>query len=465
MVNKQNEIEYVKWLVEKARNAQAVAETYTQDRVDKLSRAVGWKLVQPDVVEEIAAFCQQETRMGNYESKLNKLYKKVRGVLRDINPQKTVGVVEDHPETGMRRIAKPIGVVGSLIPTTQPELCPATQAILAVKSRNAIIFSPHPRSKQTTNKVTEIIRQVLREHDAPEDIVICVEHPTMGISQQIMEQTDLVIATGGAAMVKAAYSSGTPAYGVGVGNAVVVIDETADLDQAAKNVCISKTFDFASGCSCENALVIKDSIYDAFIDCLIRQGGYMVKPADKGNLEKAMWPDGHTLNRDIVTQPAKTIGNIAGIAEVSEDCKFLMVEETGRGPEFLFSGEKLSVVLAVYKYDGFDEAIQIVNDIHAYQGAGHSCGIQSNNEKHILDLALHTKTTRVMVRQPQSVGNSGDWNNGMPFTGSLGCGTWGGNIISENITLKHFLNNTWLSTPFQGTIPSDAELFMEAYRP
>lgn len=462
MSEKRNEQEYVRGLVERARKAQAVAETYTQEQVDRLSRAVGWALVQKDTVEKIAKFCLEETRMGTYESKLGKLYKKVRGVISDINPQKSAGVVEEDKEKGIRRIAKPIGVIGSLIPTTQPELCPATQGVLAVKSRNAIIFSPHPRSQRTTYLVVEVMREVLKKYGAPEDLLICAEHPTMEMSKEIMEQTDLVIATGGAGMVKAAYSSGTPAYGVGVGNAVVVVDETADLKEAAHNIHISKVFDYASGCSCDNSIVVKDSIYDEFIKCLKAEGAYLVTKEEKPKLEKALWPqfpENHILNRDIVTQPAKRIGEIAGIDAVPEDCEFILVEETERGAAYPFSGEKLSVVLTVYKYHEFEEAVNIVNEIHAYQGAGHSCGIQSKDEEHILALALNTKTTRVMVRQPQSVGNGGDWNNGMPFTGSLGCGTWGGNIVSENITLKHFLNNTWLSVPIKGRIPSDEELF------
>lgn len=461
-MEKRNEQEYVAGLMERARKAQEIVNEYSQEQVDRLSRAIGWALVQKETVEKIANFCQEETRMGNRESKQNKLYKKVRGVLSDINPQKSVGVVEENKELGIRRIAKPVGVIGSLIPTTQPELCPATQGILAVKSRNAIVFSPHPRSQRTTYLVTEIMRDVLKKYGAPEDLLICAEHPTMEMSREIMAQSDLVIATGGAGMVKAAYSSGTPAYGVGVGNAVVVIDETADLKEAASNVRVSKTFDYASGCSCENSIVVNEKIYGEFLECLKQEGAYLASPEEKEKFKKAIWPDGgHVLNRDIVTQPAWRIGEIAGV-KVPEDATMILVEETGRGKDYLFSGEKLSVVLAVYKYREFEEAIQIVNEIHAYQGAGHSCGIQSNDEEHILALALKTRTTRVMVRQPQSVGNSGDWNNGMPFTGSLGCGTWGGNIVSENITLKHFLNNTWLSVPIQGTIPSDEELFQEA---
>lgn len=459
-MEKRNEQQYVAELVARARKAQAVVNTYTQEQVDQLSKAVGWALVQTETVEKIAAFCQEETRMGNEVSKQNKLYKKVRGVLWDINAQKSVGVVEDDKEKGIRRIAKPIGVIGSLIPTTQPELCPATQGILAVKSRNAIIFSPHPRSQRTTYMVTEVMRGVLKKYGAPEDLFLCAEYPTMEMSREIMEQTDMVIATGGAAMVKAAYSSGTPAYGVGVGNAVVVVDETADVKQAAVNVKVSKTFDYASGCSCDNSVIVNEQVYDRFLTCLKEEGAYLANQEEKEKLQAAMWPAGHTLNRDIVTQPAKRIGEIAGI-NVPEDATMIVVEETGRGAEYLFSGEKLSVVLSVYRYQEFADAIRMVNEIHAYQGAGHSCGIQSNNEEHILKLALETKTTRVMVRQAQSVGNGGDWNNGMPFTGSLGCGSWGGNIVSENITLKHFLNNTWLSVPIQGRVPSDEEIFGE----
>lgn len=457
-MKKRNEREYVTKLIGRARKAQAIVNTYSQEQVDLLSRAVGWALVQTETVEKIATFCQEETRMGNEESKKNKLYKKVRGVLWDINSQKSVGVVEENIEKGIRKIAKPIGVIGSLIPTTQPELCPATQGILAVKSRNAIVFSPHPRSQKTTLMVTEVMRGVLKKYGVPEDLIICAEQPTMEMSREIMEQSDMVIATGGAAMVRAAYSSGTPAYGVGVGNAVVVIDETADIKQAATNVRVSKTFDYASGCSCDNSVIVSERVYDDFLACLKEEGAYLANGEEKKRLQAAMWPDGHTLNREIVTQPASRIGEVAGI-DISKDTTMIIVEETGRGKEYLFSGEKLSVVLSVYRYKNFEEAIRMVNEIHAYQGAGHSCGIQSNDEEHILKLALETKTTRVMVRQAQSVGNGGDWNNGMPFTGSLGCGFWGGNIVSENITLKHFLNNTWLSVPIKGRVPSDQELF------
>lgn len=461
------DIQYVTELMKRAHAAQKIAESFAQEYVDKLTREIGWALVQPDTVDEIARFCLQETRMGTLEAKQNKLFNKVRGVLNDINPLKSVGVVEENKELGIRRLGKPVGVIGSLIPTTQPELCPATQAILAVKARDAIIFSPHPRSQGTTYMVTEVIRNVLDKNGAPKDLCICMEHPTMEKSQELMRQANLVIATGGAGMVKSAYSSGTPAYGVGVGNAVVVVDESADLKQAARNVHVSKVFDYASGCSCDNSVVVQESVYDEFIKCLEAEGAYLTNKSDYDKMRKALWPEwpkNHQLNRDIVTQPAQRIAEIAGIEGVGDDCEMILVEENGYGFDHPFSGEKLCVVLTVFKYKEFQEAIDIVNGIHDYMGAGHSCGIQTTNDEHAMELALHTHTTRVMINQAQSGANGGSWTNGMPFTGSLGCGTWGGNVISENITLKHFLNNTWVATTIPSRQPSDEEIFKDAMK-
>ncbi len=464
---KQQDIAYVTELVKRAHAAQKIAEHFTQEYVDKLTREIGWAMVQPETVDRIAQFCLEETRMGTLKAKQDKLFIKVRGVLNDINPQKSVGVVEENKALGIRRLAKPIGVIGSLIPTTQPELCPATQAMLAVKARDAIIFSPHPRSQKTTLMVTDIIRGVLKKNGAPEDLAICIEEPTMLKSQELMRQADTVIATGGAGMVKAAYSSGTPAYGVGVGNAVVVIDETADLKKAAHNVHISKVFDYASGCSCDNSIVVQESIYDEFMECLKEEGAFLTKKSDYEKMRTALWPEwpqNHQLNRDIVTQPARRIAEIAGIDGVTDETTMILVEEDGYGFEHPFSGEKLCVVLTVFKYREFQEAIDIVNGIHSYMGAGHSCGIQTTNDGHAMELALNTYTTRVMINQAQSGANGGSWTNGMPFTGSLGCGTWGGNIVSENITLKHFLNNTWVATAIPSRQPSDEEIFGDAMK-
>lgn len=452
-----DEVKYVENLIKRARKAQKAVESFSQEKVDELVAAIAWSVVKEENAKDLARLAMDETQLGDYDSKYKKIAKKIKGVLRDIKGVKSVGIISRDEEKGIVKIAKPVGVIGAIIPVTNPEITPVIKAINAIKGRNAVVFSPHPHSKKTTLKTVELMREALRKHGTPQDLLICAENPSKTMSNEIMRQCDLVIATGGAAMVKAAYSSGTPAYGVGVGNAVIIVDETADIKDTAHKIMLSKTFDLASGCSCDNSLVIKDNIYNELIDALKAEGGYLANSKEKKLLEKTMWINGH-LNGEIIAQPVKKIADLARI-KISLDRKFIMIEEEGAGKKFPFSGEKLSIVLTIYKYREFDEAVNLVNKIHSYQGAGHSCGIYSFNEDHILKLSMGTKTSRVMVRQPQVYGNSGDWCNGMPFTVSLGCGTWGGNIISENIVMKHYINTTWISYPIETKIPTDEELF------
>jgi sulfoacetaldehyde dehydrogenase len=369
----------------------------------------------------------------------------------------SMGVIERDEARGLIKIAKPVGVVGAIIPVTNPEATPVLKAMMAIKTRNAVVMSPHPKAKKTNTFIVDRIREVLKKYDAPEDLVIGIEEPTMPISQELMKQCDLVLATGGGGLVRAAYTSGTPAYGVGVGNAVVVVDETADLKDAADKIKRSKTFDFATSCSTENSLVIQEDIYDDLIEALKAEGGYLLDADEKQKLQSKMWNNG-LLAREIVAQPASTIAAFAGLT-IPEETSFFMVEESHVGKDYPFSGEKLSVIVTLYKYKTFQDAIDRVNEITEYQGKGHSCGIHSTNEDHILEFALKTYTSRLMVRQPQCLANSGAWTNGMPMTLSLGCGTWGGNISGENITWKHLLNMTWVSYPIPNNQPTDEELF------
>ncbi len=453
--------EYVAAYVERARKAQAVINRYTQEQVDHLTAVLAYEMTRPEIEHELAKMALEETELGDYDSKVAKIEKKVKGMFMEIKHEKTVGVVEEIPERGMRRIKKPVGVIGSLIPSTQPEMIPITTALCTVKSRNAVIMSPHPRGKKTTYHTVELMRGLLKKHGAPEDILQCVDVVKVPITNEIMKQSDLVIATGGAGMVKAAYSSGTPAYGVGAGNAIMAIDDSADLKDAAHKIMLSKTGDLAAGCSCDNALVIFESVYNEAIAALKAEGGYLCKPEEHDKIQKAIfpeWPANHNLNRDIVAKPINVIAGIAGI-EVPEGTRFIMVEETGSGVNYPLSGEKLCMVLTVYKCRDIDGAIARVNANHAYSGAGHSCGIYSNNQDNILKFALETHTSRVNNNLPNSVVNTGDWNAGHPFSPSLGCGTWGGNITSENIQLKHYMNDTWLATGICRPVPTDDELF------
>lgn len=448
--------DYVAGLIARARKAQAVAERWTQDEARRVAAAIGWLAVQRAEVWGQASF--DEIKMGDVPSKVARTVARAKGLMRDLNEAKTVGVVEVDEAKQLMKIAKPVGVIGGIVPTTVPEGVVFIKAMNALICRNAIVLAPHPRADKITNLVANDIRRLLRTMGLPEDLVICIEKPTLDKTNELMRQCDLIIATGGAGLVKAAYSSGTPAYGVGAGNVVTVIDETADIKDVAHKIMESQINDQASGCSTENAAVIQASIYDATVKAMIAEGAYLCTPADKAKLQATLWKDGH-LNGEVIVRPAAFIARKAGI-DMPADRTWILVEETGFGPDFPFSGEKLSVVVTLYKYDRFEDAIALVNGIQAYSGAGHSCGIHSFNEDHILKFAMETKTSRVAVRMPQNKSNAGNWNNGMPFTITLGCGTWGKNITSENITWKHHLNTTWVAREIKNfKVPTDEELF------
>ena len=453
---------YISELMERARKAQKIAEGFSQEKVDELAHAIAWEIAANDeLLAEIAEFSFNECQLGDIPSKVAKVAGKCRGILYDVKNVKSVGVVEEIPEKGLVRIAKPVGVVGSLVPSTQGEFHPLTQAIFVVKARDAVIFSPHPRSKLTTTKVTNLLRDVMRKYDAPEDLFICIENPSIPKTNELMKQCDLVIATGGQPMVRAAHSSGTPAFGVGAGNAIIIVDDTANLADAASKIKASKTFDLAAGCSCDNAVVIHEAVYDDMLEEFRKVGAYLVNADEKAKLQRTLWPEwpaNHILNRDIVASPVSNIANLAGI-EVPEGTCMLLVEEDKTGEASPFAGEKMSLVTTVYKTTGIDDAIRITNDNHAYSGSGHSCGIFSATPENVEKLALETYTTRVVVNQPQAATNGGSWVSGMPFTHSLGCGTWGGNGISENVALKHYMNNTWVIREIPSFQPTDEELF------
>lgn len=451
--------EYVASLIKRARAAQKIAETYSQERVDRLTGAMAWALVKPENSDRISALAVEESGLGYYEAKQIKMQKKIRGTYRDMKHAKSCGIIEVDEQKGLIKLAKPVGVIGAIVPCTNPEATPSINALGAIKCRNAIVFSPHPRTKKTNMLICDILRGVLKRHGAPEDLILSVPEPTVEISAEVMRQCDLVVATGGSGLVKAAYSSGTPAYGVGAGNAVVIVDDDADIADAARKIMLSKTFDYATSCSSDNAVIIMSPVYDKTLAALQKEGGYLCNDEEKAKLQNTMFKDGH-LNTNLTARSPEVIARAAGI-DAAKNCKFFMVLEDGVGPEHPFSDEKLSVILAVYKSDSFDSAVDLLNKIHEFKGKGHSCGIHGFNEEHIMQLALRSYTSRIMVRQPVCFGNSGNWDNGMPFTLSLGCGTWGGNMASENITYKHMMNTTWVSSPIPEVVPDDRQLFGE----
>lgn len=451
-------------IVERARTAQAAISHYTQEQADALVTAVAWAVVRPATAEDLARTAVDEGGFGTYDDKVTKIRRRVLGVLADMKNVRTVGVVEDEPANGLVKIAKPVGVVAALIPTTGPDANPPVKALFALKGRNAIVIAAHPRTQKTSEAVVEVMREGCRRIGAPADLIQIVPRPSIGKTQALMALADLVVATGGAAMVRAAYSSGTPAYGVGVGNAVHVVDETADLEDAAAALVAGKTFDLATSCLAPNAVIVHETVAAQLRSGLVQRGGYLCNPEEKESLRQAMWPDGaHIPTLDVIAKPAAHIARLAGF-EVPDDRSFLIVEEDGAGPDHPFSGEKLSVVLAFYTYrGGIEQAVDLVNQITDYQGLGHTCGIHTSRDAHVEALAHGTRTARVLVNQNLNEG-AGSPRNGLPFTLSLSCGTWGGNITTENVNARHFVNLTWVSRPIAPRPVDEEALFADYWK-
>ena len=449
-------------MLEKARAAMKVLEPYDQAGVDRLCRAVAWATANEPTFAALTQMSVKESGMGSAEG-VPARRMKIVGILRDALRTKSVGVVEEIPEKGIVKYGKPAGVIAGLLPVTNPVVTMVATAINSLKCRDAVIFSPHPLSKGTALEATRILRAAVKEAGGPEDAIQCLPKPSIPLAQELMVMCDLTVATGGPAMVKSAYSSGKPAYGVGAGNATMVIDETADVAEAAMNTRISKTQNHGSGCSCDGNLLVHESVYDGLLAALEKEGGYLVSDEEKQKLQAAMWDAERHRLLDTVARPAAVIAEKAGFA-LPAGKTFLIVKEDKIGKEHLFSGEKLSVVLAIFKYSGeFENVLKMVEQIYEVGGKGHSCGIYSFDAEHIRRLALMAPVSRIMVRQPQVRGNAGSFTNGMPQTASLGCGTWGGNIISENISVKHFMNTTWVSVTIPEDKPKEEDIFGEFY--
>ena len=469
----QAQIDEIEEKFARADAAQKIFETWSQEEIDRTIKAIAWKVANTQTFKELVKMSIEESGMGDPVSRENKKYK-IRGVLRDALRQKSVGIIEEIPEKGIIKYGKPVGVIACVVPATNPDLTPAGNAIYALKARNAIIFSPHPRAAKTGGRTIELMREGLREVGAPEDLIQILGQGKAKINKSLSEalntKCDLVIATGGQGVVRRAYHSGTPAYGVGAGNATMIWDETAkdELHQAAYNTMLSKTSDYGSGCSADGNIIIHESIYEKGIKQLIEVGGYLLNEEQQIAIGKIMWDEEcHRLPQSVAQSPQK----MAELAEfaIPEDRKFLIAKGTGfytTDYKDVWCREKLTTLLSVHKYKGeFQNAIDIITAIHEVGGKGHSVGIYSYNDDHIDRLALKAQVGRIMVRQPQSKANAGAFTNGMPMTSSIGCGTWGGNATSENVHLHHYMNVTWVSKEIEEDKPCDEELFGEFYQP
>lgn len=458
----------------KADKAQKEFETWSQEQIDRTIQSVAQMVANSKNFHELVTMGIEESNFGDPISREAKRFK-IRGILRDCLREKSVGIIEEIPEKKIVKYAKPVGVIACIIPATNPDLTPAGNAIYALKARNAIIFSPHPRTAKTSQKTIELMREGLKRVGAPEDLIQILGKKAKinkATSEALMTKCDMVIATGGQGVVRRAYQSGTPSYAVGAGNATMIWDETAsqDLHKAAFNTMRSKTSDFGSGCSADGNIVIHESIWEDALKELVEVGGYMLSETEQEAVKNAMWDKEMHRLADTVALSPQDMAKAAGF-EIPEDRKFLIASyDTGvynSSYEGIWCREKLTTLLAVHKYTGeFQNAIDSIMSIHEVGGIGHSVGIFSFDDDHIHRLAMVARVGRIMVRQPQSKANSGSMNNGMPMTSSIGCGTWAGNATSENIHLHHYMNVTWVSREYDKPDQLiDSELFGEFYDP
>lgn len=443
----------------RARKAQLEFAGWSQSDVDDVVSGVAWAGYQIDHADALARQAVADTGMGRVEDKIDKIRRKTLGTLQDLQGSPSVGIVEHDPTTGITEYAKPVGVVAALIPSTNPEATPINKTMMILKGRNAVVLAPSPAGAATCGLAVQYIHAELAKVGAPLDLVQYLPEPSKALSQELMSQCDLSVVTGSRKNVKAAYSSGKPAIGVGLGNATVVIEATADLKDAAEKIKQSKVFDYATSCSSENSLVMEETIYEAMLEELREVGGCLLTAEESARLANVMWSNGD-LNREIIAQSPRRIAEVAGIdTDAARAAEFFLVEEDGVGSTHPFSGEKLSVVLTLYRYTDFDDAISITRSILDYQGRGHSCGIHTADRQKALRLADEIDVARVLVNQAHAHGNGGSFQNGLDFTLTMGCGTWGGNSISENLTYRHFLNKTRLVMPIEGSAPSEEQMW------
>ena len=430
-----------------------------QARVDEAVTALAWSLYKPAHAEALAQMAVDDTSLGNAADKVVKNQRKTFGTLRDLMRVKSVGIIEERPELGLVKYAKPVGVVGAVTPSTNPAATPVNKAMMALKGRNAIVIAPSPAGLATTTRTVALMRAELEKIGAPADLVQVLPPPVdKEITNALMAACDLVVVTGSQSNVRAAYRSGTPAIGVGAGNVPVVIDSSADIDAAAAKIAASKCFDNATSCSSENAVIILDDVYDDAVASLQRTGGYLASAAEKEAIQRTLWMDGK-LNRRVIAKDFAVLAAECGLDTRALRAKFCMVEETGIGPDYPFSDEKLALVLTLYRAETIDDALKKVHAMMDVKGRGHSIGIHTQEMAHARRLAEELDTARVLVNMAHTFGNGGGFDSGLNFTLSMGCGTWQGNSISENLNYRHFLNITHLAVPIPEDRPSEDALF------
>ena len=447
--------EIIAELMKNARRAQGKIEKYDQKQIDALVKAMAKTVF--DNAEELAKMAVDETRMGSYEDKVAKNKGKARIIWNSLKDKKSVGILRYIEEEGIVEIAKPMGVVGAVTPCTNPVVTPMCNAMFALKGGNAIIIAPHPRGKKVARHLKELYDIEFAKAGAPEDIFQVIAEPTNDLTNELMKSADVVIATGGMSMVKAAYSSGRPSYGVGAGNVQCIIDRDVDFADAVKKIIAGRIFDNGIICSAEQSAIINKDDYAAVIGEFVKNGAYYAESeAETARLREALFPNG-TTNKELVGQPAAKTAEAANI-RIPENTKLIVVK--AQAGDELLGREKMCPVIAAYTYESWEEAIRIACANLEIEGKGHSCAIHSNNPGHIEYAGLNLPVCRVIVNQICATMNGGSFFNGLTPTTTLGCGSWGNNSISENLSYTHLFNKVRIAYTKPGAkLPDDSEIW------
>ncbi len=446
-------------LVVRSRKAQAVLEGYTQEQLDAVVRAMA-KAVY-DNAEPLAKMAAEETRMGVYEHKIAKNKGKSRILWHGLKGKTTVGVLREIPEEGLVEVAKPMGVVCAVLPCTNPIVTPMCNAMFALKSANTIIVAPHPRAVRCTARVKELFDAEFEKLGCPKDAFLVLEDSSVEKTQLLMAACDIVVATGGAAMVKSAYSSGKPSFGVGPGNVQGLYDTDIDIAAAVPKAVASRIFDNGIICSGDQTVIAPRSTYAQIIAEFVKNGAYYTEdPAETDKWRQTVFPGG-VMNKDLVGQSVEKMAAAAGV-KVPEGTKLVIVKATQAGKQDVLSKEKMCPFMSAYEYGTWEEGVEIARQNLLCEGAGHSVSVQSNNREHLVYAGLHLPVSRVLVNQSCATMNGGAFANGLSPTTTLGCGTWGNNSISENLSYKHFYNTQRIAFEKPNwRQPSDEEIWAE----
>jgi len=455
------EIQEIDKLVATAKKAQEQYEANgSQELFDLACQAVGWALMQPENNSELSKLAVSETGLGNVNDKIQKNHNKTLGLLRDIKNIKSFGHIYDDNLKGISVYFRPKGVVAAIVPSTNPLATPTNNIINALKTGNSIIIAPSPKGAGPFAVLLKHIRKNLADVGINPDLVQMVTTPpSKSKTQRLMELADLLVVTGSQNNVRAGYSSGTPALGVGQGNVVTILDETADVTDAAEKIAKSKTFDNATSCSSENSVIVVRSKYKEALVALEQAGGLILDEIETQRVVNLHWQNGR-MNTALLAKDINVIIDKTKLAHRSnKNTRFLILPTQEAGPDAIVSGEKMSQFLTLYLAEDFDHALKLAIKIQNYQGAGHSLGLHSKNDERAHQMAMSAKTCRVIVNQAHCFATGGFFNNGLPFSLSMGCGSWGGNSIDENLNWEHFINKVKIVRVIEEDKPNLEDLF------